>query len=229
MNAGILVRMPADVLLVSACAQLTSALGEQMAHQDQFNFFSAQTFAEADRIFPQPLSPNLVLIGYVRHSSDVLHARSAVEERHWISRILAFCREGDPFVETEADLIRAPFRFPVFSRRLISILTSASQNRQSVWNISECQYAPSEKQLVNASGAMFKLTEKEASILSCLYLAEGRPVSREKLLRDLWGYHSDAETHTVETHIYRLRQKLERDPSQAKVLVTDATGYRLLR
>jgi len=73
-----------------------------------------------------------------------------------------------------------------------------------------------------------RLTEKEAAILRFLHRADRQVVSREVLLKDVWGYNANVTTHTLETHIYRLRQKIETDPTDARLLVTDAGGYKLL-
>ena len=73
-----------------------------------------------------------------------------------------------------------------------------------------------------------RLTDKEAAILSHLLAADG-VVGRDELLAGVWGYGEGVDTHTVETHVYRLRQKIEDDPAQASVLLTEAGGYRLNR
>ncbi len=73
-----------------------------------------------------------------------------------------------------------------------------------------------------------RLTEKETSILKYLYRAGSKVVGRDTLLAEVWGYNSGVTTHTLETHIYRLRQKIELDPSSAEILVTEAGGYRLV-
>ena len=73
-----------------------------------------------------------------------------------------------------------------------------------------------------------KLTEKEAAIIKFLYRAGEQIVNREVLLQDVWGYNAGVTTHTLETHIYRLRQKIERDPSHAELLVTEGGGYKLV-
>ncbi len=72
-----------------------------------------------------------------------------------------------------------------------------------------------------------RLTEKEAAILKYLYRVGNKTVSRETLLGEVWGYNAGVNTHTLETHVYRLRQKIERDPSRAEILVTAPGGYRL--
>ena len=73
-----------------------------------------------------------------------------------------------------------------------------------------------------------RLTEKETAILRFLYRAGQLPVSRETLLQEVWGYNSGVTTHTLETHIYRLRQKIERDAANPEILVTEAGGYKLV-
>jgi DNA-binding response OmpR family regulator len=83
--------------------------------------------------------------------------------------------------------------------------------------------------LIDESGGKVRLTEKETAILKYLYRSGERTITRDVLLSEVWGYNSGVTTHTLETHIYRLRQKIERDPSQAAILVTEAGGYKLVR
>ena len=77
-------------------------------------------------------------------------------------------------------------------------------------------------------GQKLRLTEKETAILRYLYRAGEKVVTRDILLQEVWGYNSHVTTHTLETHIYRLRQKIERDPAVARLLVTEAGGYKLV-
>ena len=86
---------------------------------------------------------------------------------------------------------------------------------------------PAAKVLIDDKGKKVRLTEKETSILKYLYRAGAKAVSREELLTEVWGYNAGVTTHTLETHIYRLRQKIEPEPGQARLLLTDAGGYRL--
>ena len=78
-----------------------------------------------------------------------------------------------------------------------------------------------------SSEKRIRLTEKESSIIKYLFLSNSRVVKRETLLSEVWGYNSGVTTHTLETHIYRLRQKIEKNPSSAEILITDVGGYRL--
>jgi DNA-binding response OmpR family regulator len=88
-------------------------------------------------------------------------------------------------------------------------------------------FRPSSKLLLSPEGKKVRLTEKETSVLRYLYRAGQQPVSRETLLQEVWGYNSGLTTHTVETHIYRLRQKIEKDAAAPAILVTEAGGYKL--
>jgi DNA-binding response OmpR family regulator len=86
-----------------------------------------------------------------------------------------------------------------------------------------------EKLLVDPAGPReIRLTEKEAAILDCLARAGDRFLSRELLLNEVWGYRSGVTTHTLETHVYRLRRKIEADPARAEILLSEPGGYRLV-
>ena len=72
-----------------------------------------------------------------------------------------------------------------------------------------------------------KLTEKETAILAFLHRTRQRAVPRQELLREVWGYNPAVTTHTLETHVYRLRRKIEEIPAKARLLITEPGGYRL--
>lgn len=81
--------------------------------------------------------------------------------------------------------------------------------------------------LRDAAGALIRLTDKEKSILALLHKSPQQKIDRKTLLDKVWGYAETAETHTLETHIYRLRQKIETDPANPIWLVTDGNHYKL--
>ena len=126
------------------------------------------------------------------------------------------------------DYITKPFRMGVLLARLRAQLRQHEQSEDAVFNIGPYSFRPSTKLLVDAANKKkIRLTEKETAILKYLYRAGARTIGRDTLLGEVWGYNAGVTTHTLETHVYRLRQKIERDPSQAEILVTEPGGYRL--
>src|SRR5262249_29872639 len=97
-------------------------------------------------------------------------------------------------------------------------------SEDAVFTIGPFTFRPSSKLLLNAKGNKVRLTEKETAILRFLYRAGQKPVSRETLLQEVWGYNSGVTTHTLETHIYRLRRKVVRDAITTTILVTETGG-----
>jgi DNA-binding response OmpR family regulator len=70
-----------------------------------------------------------------------------------------------------------------------------------------------------------ELTGKEVDILKCLISSGEEAVDRDKLLKQVWNYSSDVTTHTLETHIYRLRQKLEIDSTVPRLIISKGGGF----
>ncbi len=125
------------------------------------------------------------------------------------------------------DYVTKPFRFAVLLARIRAHLRQHEQSEDAVFRIGPYSFKPAAKLLITADGRKIRLTEKETAILKFLYRAGETVVSRETLLHEVWGYNAGVTTHTLETHIYRLRQKMERSPSQAEILITESGGYRL--
>ena len=126
------------------------------------------------------------------------------------------------------DYITKPFRFAVLLARIRAQLRQHETSEDAVFTIGPYTFRPGSKLLLNPKGSKVRLTEKETSILRYLYRAGQRPVSRETLLQEVWGYNSGVTTHTLETHIYRLRQKIEKDAAAPAILVTEVGGYKMV-
>ncbi len=120
-----------------------------------------------------------------------------------------------------------PFRYAVLLARIRAQLRSHEQSEHAVFHIGPYTFRPAQKLLTDERARKIRLTEKETNILKYLYRAGEKPVPREELLTQVWGYNAEVTTHTLETHIYRLRQKIEPEPGSARLLLTDAGGYRL--
>ncbi len=126
------------------------------------------------------------------------------------------------------DYVTKPFRFAVLLARIRSHLRQHEQSEDALFRVGPYSFKPSAKLLLTEDNKKIRLTEKETAIIKFLYRAGEQSVSRETLLADVWGYNAGVSTHTLETHIYRLRQKIERDPAHAEILVTEGGGYRLI-
>ena len=127
------------------------------------------------------------------------------------------------------DYVTKPFRLSVLLARLRAHLRQSERSDDAVLTIGPYTFRPSAKMLVDAAARKkVRLTEKETAILKYLYRAGDRVIGREVLLDEVWGYNAGVTTHTLETHVYRLRQKIERNPANARILVTEPGGYRLV-
>jgi DNA-binding response OmpR family regulator len=127
------------------------------------------------------------------------------------------------------DCIVKPFHFRDLMARIRFQLTKSDQTKDSDYRLGPYKFDPNAQLLSDLSeDKIIKLTEKETSILKFLICHANSFVARGDLLDEVWEYNSGITTHTLETHIYKLRQKLEIDPSQAKILVTEPGGYRLI-
>lgn len=125
------------------------------------------------------------------------------------------------------DYVTKPFKFSVLLARVRAHLRTFEQSEDATFQLGPYEFRPAGKTLVDGNDKKIRLTEKETNILKYLYRAGGKPVAREELLSEVWGYNANVTTHTLETHIYRLRQKIEPDPSNARLLLTESGGYRL--
>jgi DNA-binding response OmpR family regulator len=125
------------------------------------------------------------------------------------------------------DYITKPFRFHVLMARVNAHLRTRDRSEEATYRIGPYTFRPSAKLLLDANEQKIRLTEKETNILKFLYRS-GETVPRETLLHEVWGYNPAVTTHTLETHIYRLRQKIEINPGDARILITESGGYRLM-
>jgi len=126
------------------------------------------------------------------------------------------------------DYVTKPFRFGVLLARIRAHLRQHEHSEDAVFKVGPYTFKPSAKMLIRDDNKKIRLTEKETAIIKFLFRAGEQIVGRDVLLHDVWGYNAGVTTHTLETHIYRLRQKIERDPSHAELLITEGGGYKLV-
>ena len=222
------------VLLVDDDQPLREALVEQLKLHEEFTVATAIDAAQALEIVKQHYF-DVILLDVGLPDMDGrelcrLMRRSGV--RSPIVMLTGADSEADTILGLDAganDYITKPFRLGVLLARLRAQLRQHEQSEDAVFTIGPYNFRPAAKLLVEAAGKKkIRLTEKETAILKYLFRAGERPTGRELLLNEVWGYNAGVTTHTLETHVYRLRQKIEHDPSKAEILITEPGGYRLV-
>jgi len=124
------------------------------------------------------------------------------------------------------DYIAKPMRIGELIARINAQLRQYNASDDVRFSIGEFDFIPADKIVKNSAGVSISLTEKETMILKKLFRSWPETVSKEQLLSEVWGYGGNIATHTIETHIYRLRQKLRRIQASHMIETIGAT-YRL--
>lgn len=220
-----------QVLLVDDDAMLRASLAEQLAAEGDYAPVEAGTVAAARACASEGIYEFMILDVGLPDGDGRKLAREFREMGITCPIVLLTAKDSDADtvagLESGAnDYVTKPFRFAVLMARIHAHLRSHEQSEDAVYRIGPYTFRPSAKMLIDAGGKRVRLTEKETNILKFLYRA-GQTVPRETLLHEVWGYNPAVTTHTLETHIYRLRQKIEKNPGQAQILLTESGGYRL--
>jgi DNA-binding response OmpR family regulator len=221
------------LLVVDDDQDLRDTLAEQLGLYDEFHVATAESAGQAidtvkgDRI-------DLAIMDVGLPDMDGREAVRMMRRDGFRSPIIMLTAQGsesDTVTGLESganDYVTKPFKFAVLLARIRAQLRQYEASEDAVFQIGPYTFRPGSKLMTNDRGSKLKLTEKETAILRYLYRAGRKVVGRDVLLQEVWGYNAQVTTHTLETHIYRLRQKIEADPSSACLLVTEPGGYKLL-
>jgi DNA-binding response OmpR family regulator len=226
---------PRPVLIVDDDTGLSATLAEQLSLEGEFATTEAATLAEAEsRLTAEGARFDLILLDIRLPDGDGREYCARLRRTGYRMPIVMLTGSDSEAAVVSGldaganDFIVKPFRLNELLARIRAQLRGYDSSEDAVFKVGPYLFRPSAKQLHDAArGKRIRLTEKEAAILKFLYRAGGRPVPRNVLLNDVWGYNSNVTTHTLETHIYRLRQKIEPNPAETRLLVTEAGGYRL--
>jgi len=225
--------MARTILLVDDDETLRGVLAEQLQLRDEFATQEAGTAKEAvEAVESEQFDAVILDIGLPdMDGRELCRAMRSRGVKVPIVMLTGVDTDADTVLGFDAganDYVTKPFRFEVLLARLRAHLRQHQQSHDAALDIGGYKFRPAYKQLLDGTGGRtVRLTEKETAILQYLYRAGGATVSRETLLREVWGYRPGVTTHTLETHIYRLRQKIEREPPRNRILVTEPGGYRL--
>ncbi|MBN9570968.1 MAG: response regulator transcription factor [Alphaproteobacteria bacterium] len=220
------------VLLVDDDAMLRSSLAEQLAAEGDYSPVEAANCAEARTAATDGLYEFIILDVGLPDGDGRRLAREFRDQGITCPILMLTAADSDEdtisgLQSGANDYVTKPFRFSVLMARAHAHLRSHTQSEDAVYRIGPYTFRPSAKTLLDGAGKRIRLTEKETNILKFLHRS-GATVARDTLLHEVWGYNPAVTTHTLETHIYRLRQKIEINPGQAQILVTESGGYRLM-
>jgi len=221
------------ILMVDDDDDLRTSLVEQLALHEEFDCTPVSCAAEAiDHVRSNHV--DIVLLDVGLPDMDGREACRLMRKGGLKAPVIMLTgadSDSDTILGLEAganDYVTKPFRFGVLLARIRAHLRQHEQSEDAVFKVGRFTFKPSAKVLVDEAEKKVRLTEKETAILKFLYRTGVKTVGRDVLLHEVWGYNSGVTTHTLETHIYRLRQKIERDPSNAELLVTESGGYKLV-
>ncbi|MEM9277526.1 MAG: response regulator transcription factor [Pseudomonadota bacterium] len=222
-----------NILLVDDDDDLREALVEQLALYDEFAVIT-EASATKGVATARAEHVDLLIMDVGLPDMDGREAVKVLRKGGFKAPIIMLTghdTDSDTILGLEAganDYVTKPFRFAVLLARMRAQLRTHEQSEDAVFSVGHYTFRPSQKLLTEEDGTKVRLTEKETAIMKYLYRAEQKVIGRDELLEQVWGYNSGVTTHTLETHIYRLRQKIERDPSNARLLVTEGGGYKLV-
>ena len=221
------------ILIVDDDDELRTALAEQLALHEEFSVTQGASGADAISAVRTEI-PDLVILDVGLPDIDGREVVKIMRKDNFNNPVIMLTghtADTDAVLGLDSganDYVTKPFRFAVLLARIRAHLRQHESSDDAIFQIGGYAFRPSSKHMINAKGAKLRLTEKETAILRFLYRAGQKVVTRDTLLREVWGYNSNVTTHTLETHIYRLRQKIERDPAMSQLLVTEAGGYKLV-
>lgn len=222
------------ILLVDDDEALRSTLAEQLQLHEEFATAEAATAAEGLAAV-KAAHYDLILLDVGLPDMDGRELCRLMRKHGVKSPVIMLTAQdsdADTILGLDAganDYVTKPFKVAILLARIRAQLRQHEQSDDAVFTIGPYSFRPSAKILVDETrNRKIRLTEKETAILKYLYRAGDRMVRRDVLLNEVWGYNAGVTTHTLETHVYRLRQKIEPDPQRAAILVTDAGGYRLV-
>jgi DNA-binding response OmpR family regulator len=221
------------ILIVDDDEDLRDALVEQLSLSDEFRLMQE---GSAGKGMQAALggTVDLLIMDVGLPDMDGREAVRQLRARNFKAPIIMLTgqdTDADTILGLESganDYVTKPFRFAVLLARIRAQLRQYEQSEDATFTVGPYTFKPSQKLMTDKDGNKLRLTEKEASIIKYLYRAQQKVVTRDVLLEEVWGYNSGVTTHTLETHVYRLRQKIERDPSNAELLVTESGGYKLV-
>jgi len=208
------------ILLVSSDDLLNKALIDQFELVKLFSFKVSQSFKSINELF----KPDLIIYNYTSNENQILEITDWIKLRPFNCKLIILGDDLKTQIKTIIEnldnciLIEKPFIYDFLEKAIVECL---KESLSQVLHLDNMKFFPNQKIIVNAYNKEIRLTEKETGILLFLYDSANQIISKETLLNKVWGYSEGVTTHTLETHLYHLRKKLDDD----KIISTEKGGY----
>ncbi len=204
-----------NILLISDNEKFFEDLSNQISYH--LPDFTVVTQEDAGII------PDMIIV-----DEDTDKLRELHKQQLQVPTILLLSSGADAGDAEASNIVYKPLVLNNFFNLLQAGINIYENSSDGYLNFNQYELRPSKKEILNLrNNEIIKLTEKEVAIIKYLYKAKDKIVSKNELLQEVWGYSPEVTTHTIETHIYRLRQKVEHEDAAAQIILTSDGGYQL--
>ena len=222
--------MKKKILLFEPEELLGNTLLEQISLNKDFEVAGVSSFDDVQNQLKKSTF-DLIIMGTDRKTYFLSSIQQFIKEAQIMSVVLFMIEaetSGTSFFEQSTEkhyFIEKPFRIQHLNKKISTTLAKISNSNEVTYKIGPFTFFPLKKVIILNDKTRTDLTDKEVDILKCLISSGEEAVDRDKLLKQVWNYSSDVTTHTLETHIYRLRQKLETDPSIPRLIISKGGSF----
>ncbi len=226
--------MGIKILFLSDNLYFQNALSEQINSEVDVNMVALLINSETWGVINEE-DIDIIVYDFESKKGDLDQLMNYFVEREIFVPILALIskeiggKEINKKFDQSIEFLLKPIRIEPLIQRIKNILKKKNNTDNSPITFQNCILDPAVNLVTNAEGSIFKLTDKETKILEYLYKEQGKLISKEIMLRKVWRYKDEVSTHTLETHIYRLRKKIESNPKTPKIILTHIGGYKLVQ
>ena len=225
--------MKKKIILFEPDGLLKNTLLDQISLNRDFEVHEVSDLTDIQYLLKKS-SFDLIIMGTNREAYSLFSLRQFIKKAE-VSNIVLFMIEPQisetSFSEESIEkhyFIERPFRIHHLNKKISTILAKISNSSEVTLEIGPFIFLPLKKILMLGAKTKVELTEKEVAILKCLISSGEEAVDRDTLLKQVWNYSPDVTTHTLETHIYRLRQKLEIDASIPRLIISKDGGFTIV-
>ena len=221
------------ILIIEDDASLRDLIARKLILHEEFIPIEAATAQRGLELLKADL-PDLIILDLGPPDSYGLDLLKVIRDQGVKCPIVILTAEPDEDILVKGldlganDFVIKPFSFPVLVARIRSLLRHYKMSSESIFVIGQYTIHLQKKLGIGLNRQKLFFTNKEIELLKHLHRASEKMVSSKELHKEIWGSLISFNTHTLESHIYRLRQKIEPNPKVFVHLITCDGGYKLI-